>query len=80
MGDIALVLGGVAAVITALGTAIAAVITALRASPRERQRAARGALDRLAAVAADGEITQEELQEVLGELVVRPDEDEKEQR
>lgn len=65
MGDLALLLGAIAAVITAIGTTAVGLITALRASPRERKSAARGALHKLAEAAKDGVITPEELQAVL---------------
>lgn len=65
MGDLAGLITAVAALVGAIGTTTAVVITALRASPRERRRAARGALDRLKEAAADGEITPEELADVL---------------
>lgn len=60
MSDLALLLGAIATVITALGAATAGVITALRNSPRERKQAARDVLTRLAEAAKDGSITQEE--------------------
>jgi hypothetical protein len=67
VGDLVALLGAIALVIGSAGTATAAVITALRASPKERRRAARGALDRLRDAAADGEITPAELADVLRE-------------
>lgn len=65
MGDIAALIGAITGLIAALGTAAAAIITARRASPAERKRAARGVLDRLAEAAQDGQITADEVAEIL---------------
>ncbi|MEO6089549.1 MAG: hypothetical protein ABIQ18_41225 [Umezawaea sp.] len=65
MGDWALLLTAVGGILGSLLTGSAAVITALRASPRERKQAARGALGRLAEAAKDGTITPEELADVF---------------
>lgn len=67
MGDWVSLLGAVALVIGSVGTATAGVITALRASPGERKRAATGALDKLAEAAADGEITPAELAAIFSD-------------
>lgn len=71
MGELALVLGASASVILAIGTAIATVVTAVRASPKERKNAAEGVVKRLVEAAKDGQITPEELQDAL-----TPNEDE----
>jgi hypothetical protein len=67
VGDLALLIGAITGLVAAVGTATTGVIIALRASPRERQQAARGALELLAEAAQDGVITPEELKAVLDE-------------
>ncbi len=67
MGDWALLLTAIAAIVGSLLTGSAAVITALRASSGERKRAATGTLDRLAEAAADGEITPAELAAIFSD-------------
>lgn len=61
MGDWALLLTAIAAIVGSLLTGSAAVITALRSAPRQRKKAARRALERFVDAAADGEITNDEL-------------------
>jgi hypothetical protein len=64
VGDWVALLGAIALVIGSAGTASAAVITALRSSPKERKQAAKRAVERFAEAAADGEITNDELAEI----------------
>jgi divalent metal cation (Fe/Co/Zn/Cd) transporter len=60
VGDVALLLGGIASVVTALGGAVAAVIIALRTSRRERNDAAK----EVAAELLDADLSTEELREI----------------
>jgi hypothetical protein len=68
VGDVATLLYGVAALVGAIGSAVAVVINAVRSSRRERPVAARQALGRLARAAADGQISNKELASVLDKL------------
>lgn len=62
MGDWATLLTALAAVITGVGSSVAGVITALRrTSPRERERAAKEVLEELLDAAADGELSDAEI-------------------
>lgn len=73
MGDAATLLTAIAAVITALGTALAVNITAIRSSRKERPRAARKALELLAAAAVDGELDPDEIRDALAALAEEDD-------
>lgn len=73
MGELTDMLTAAAPFVAALGTAAAAVITALRSSPKERRRAARGVVRRLKESAKDGDLTDDEIREAL-----TPDEDDEE--
>lgn len=65
MGDLATLLTAVAGLITAGGSVFALVWTTVRTSRRERPAAARGTAEELAAAAADGDLTPEEIDAVL---------------
>lgn len=65
MSDLALLIGAITGLVAAVGTATAGIITALRAGKGERKRAARGALERLAEAAQDGQITPDEVASIL---------------
>lgn len=65
MGELATLLTAIGGLVTALGGAAAVIITALRTSRRERNRAADTVLDELHAAAEDGRITPEELAAIL---------------
>lgn len=66
MGDqLPTIILAIATLIGAIGTAAAGVITALRASPRERDRAARGALEKLREATQDGDLTADEVAAIL---------------
>ncbi|MCP3805367.1 hypothetical protein NLX83_39485 [Allokutzneria sp. A3M-2-11 16] len=64
MGELATLLSAVAALVTAIGGAVAIVVTAIRTSRRERKNTATDVVDELLAAAADGEITTAELEEI----------------
>lgn len=65
MSELATLLTALAGFCTAAGGAFALVWTTVRTSKRERPAAARGAAEELAAAAADGELTAEEIDQVL---------------
>lgn len=65
MSEVATLLTAIAGLLTAGGGAFALVWTTVRTSRRERPAAARGAAEELAAAAADGELTAEEIDQVL---------------
>ena len=70
MDDLSTLLTAIAGLITAAGSVFALVWTTVRTSRRERPAAARGAVEQvvaeqLAAAAADGELTPEEISDVL---------------
>ena len=65
MGDLATLLTALAGLITSAGGVFALVYTTVRTSRRERPAAARGAAEELAAAAADGDLTSEEIDDVL---------------
>lgn len=64
MGDWAVLLTAIAAIVGSMLTGTAAVITAMRSGPRERKKAAKRAVELFAEAAADGEITTDELAEI----------------
>ena len=68
MSDFATLLYAIAALVGALGSAVAVVINAVRSSRRERPVAAQRALKHLAEATADGDLTSEEVAEVLEKL------------
>lgn len=63
--SLAALITALAGLVTAIGGAFALVWTTVRTSKRERPAAARGAAEELAAAAADGELTQDEIDAVL---------------
>lgn len=65
MGDLASLLTAIGGLVTALGGTFALVWTTVRTSRRERPDAARRAIEELAASAADGEITPDEIADIL---------------
>lgn len=65
MSELATLLTALAGLITAVGGSVALVWTTVRTSNRERPAAARGAAEELAAAAADGQLTAEEIDQVL---------------
>lgn len=67
MGDLAALLTAIGGLITAVGGAVALVITSVRTSKRERPQAARNLAAELAKAAEDGEITADELRQILDE-------------
>lgn len=67
MSDIAALITAIAGLVTALTGLVGAVVLAVRVSRRERPRAARGVLERIADAAEDGVITVDELREIAEE-------------
>jgi hypothetical protein len=67
VSDLAALLTAIGGLITAIGGAVALVMTSVRTSRRERPKAARNLLAELAEAAEDGEITGEELRDILAE-------------
>lgn len=65
VSDLAALLTAIGGLITAIAGAVALVITAAKTSRKERPRAARNLLAQLAEAAEDGEITGDELREIL---------------
>lgn len=68
MSDLASLITSIAALVGALGSAVAVVINAVRSSRRERPVAATRALKHLAEATSDGDLTSEEVAEVLEKL------------
>ena len=68
MEAVAQLITAVAALVTALGGAVALVVSAKRTSKRERPAAARSFGAALAEAAADGEITAEEIREIVEQV------------
>jgi tellurite resistance protein len=64
VGDVATLLTAIASLVTALGGAVALVISAVRTSRRERAGAAEEVAAEILAAAADGELSPEELREI----------------
>lgn len=62
MSDVATLLTAIAALITGVGSSVAGIITAVRRSPREREAAAEKAVDELLSAAADGQLDDDELE------------------
>lgn len=68
MNDVASLVTAIGGLITAASGAFVLVWTTVRGSKQERQTAAERAVEGLAAAAEDGEITADELADVLKEL------------
>lgn len=68
MGELATLISALATLVTAIGGAVAIVVTAVRTSKRERETTATNAatdvVDEILSAAADGEITTAELEEI----------------
>jgi hypothetical protein len=74
VGDVATLLTAIAGLVTTLGGTFALVWTTVHRSNRERPAAARGVAEELAAAAADGELTADEIDAVLTRIRERDDE------
>ncbi|SES20821.1 hypothetical protein [Lentzea albida] len=68
MGDVATLLQAVGGLITAAAGAFVLVWTTVRSSKKERKDAAERAIEKLAVASEDGDITPDELADVLKEL------------
>ena len=65
MSDLATLLTAIGGLVTSLCGGAALLISAVRSSRRERPQAARSVAEQLAEAAADGELTDDEIRDIL---------------
>lgn len=65
MGDAATLITAIAGLVTSFTGLVGAIVVLIRVSKRERRQAARGVAAELAKAAEDGEITVDELRQIV---------------